>query len=159
MTLGIEVNALKHIINHTKNVAQASLEFDLGSDVVDTELHSVDAEINTGIEVEQVENLCVEVDFGRDVLYFDRDLANRDIGVEVDIGFLVQRGNAAVGVFRLIDGRLIVAATVQFVAVVAIALCLCSSKACKRGQSQGTECCVMSHLVFVFVMFCSTKGV
>ncbi|KAI6754684.1 hypothetical protein HG530_012436 [Fusarium avenaceum] len=105
------------------------LELNLGSDVVNAEFHTVNTEINAGIEVEQVENFGIKVDFGGDVLDLNRDLTNRDIGVEINIRLLVKRRDAAVGVFRLVDSRLIIATTVQTVAVVAIAFGLCSDEA------------------------------
>lgn len=62
--------------DHEDEIGETGLEEHFCGDVLDQQVHAVDGEVDTGVELEQLEDLGIEVDLRREVLDFDVDFAN-----------------------------------------------------------------------------------
>ena len=62
--------------NHEHQVGKTSFEKNLCSHILDEQVNPVYGEIHAGVEGEKLEDLSVEIDFGREILNFDVNFAN-----------------------------------------------------------------------------------
>ena len=65
-----------HTYDHEDEVGETRLEEHLCGDVLDEQVHAVDGEVDTGVELEELKDLGIEVDLRSEVLDFDVDFAN-----------------------------------------------------------------------------------
>ena len=74
--LGVDQTSRGGTYDHEHEVGKAGFEKHFSSDVLDEQVHSVDGEVNTGVEGEKLEDLGVQVDLCREVLDLDVDFAD-----------------------------------------------------------------------------------
>lgn len=135
---GVQVDAVEHVADHQHEVGQAGLEVHFRSDVLDQERDFVDGQVHACVEFQQLEDLRIQVYFGREVVDADEDLAYMYGGIEEDIG-LGNEGRdvvGGVGGFEDYGSWVAVVSDVQFIVCVAI---LADCKERKRKERDGRK--------------------